>query len=209
MDDAGAVDAVGWVHEPALVELLTNVTAAISSRIRLSSGWNGRAYLKPDLRSYGITLPDRTVLIRTDAWNHPILRWRVLIHEALHCFSNSDRNSYPEYKGWEEGVVEGLQRLMRQFVIQSLGFSVNEAQFRDIERDHPFNPYIESLQALTAPLGLSEEAFYIWLLPIPLRLRPMRTWTRLRQTTGLDADQVTDLIQEANAVLRLKLGYDS
>ena len=48
-------------------------------------------------------------------------RWTTLIHESLHTFSSGYlREDYQAYRGWEEGVVEQLQRLLRFEVFHRL-----------------------------------------------------------------------------------------
>jgi hypothetical protein len=101
------------------------------------------------------------------------LRWRTLIHELLHSYSAGYNSpDYDAYRGWEEGVVEQLQRLLRQAALTRIGVAVTDAVFEDEEASHRYNPFIAALEALRAILGTQAETFYLDLLAAPIRDRP-------------------------------------
>lgn len=53
------------------------------------------------------------ILFHADLTNNP-LRWRTLLHEVLHSVSaGMTEQDYRRFRGWEEGVVEWLQRRWR------------------------------------------------------------------------------------------------
>ena len=108
-----------------------------------------------------------------------LLRWRTLLHEALHSVSAGlTEEDYRRFRGWEEGVVECLQRRWRPELLQTLGGEVPEGAFEVSERFWPLNGYLEALQALQEATGREPEMFYRDLLrtPLALRLATVRSW---------------------------------
>src|SRR5262245_59097958 len=62
-------------------------------------------------------------------------RWRTLIHEALHSISVGIRyQDYETLTGWEEGVVEWLQRCYRPEILRRLNIHVPEAVLQPLSR---------------------------------------------------------------------------
>jgi hypothetical protein len=103
--------------------------------------------------------------------DHPIGRWRTILHEALHTFTPPlTRAEYRKAVGWEEGIIEQLQRLLRQRVLAIIGITIPEESFAPIERDHHYNGYIQALERVRAALGQEPEPFYRLLrTPLPQR----------------------------------------
>lgn len=103
------------------------------------------------------------------------VRWATLIHESLHCHSAGYNGSdYRLYRGWEEGVVEQLQRLFRPQILSEIGVAVDEAVFRQAAEFHRYNRYIRVLENLRQALPQSaddQEGFYKMLLATPMRDR--------------------------------------
>ena len=103
------------------------------------------------------------------------VRWRTLIHEMLHAHSvGYNRSAFDDFPGWEEGVVEKLQRLLRPQVLERLGITIPEAVFAEEEERHEFNPYIAALETLFRLVqqpGESEVDFYVTLLSTPISQR--------------------------------------
>ena len=131
------------------------------------------------------------------------IRWATLIHESLHCHSAGyNGTDYRLYRGWEEGVVEQLQRLLRQTLLSRLGITLSEQVFWEADSRHPFNDRIEALEAIRRCLSLPEVVFYGQLLGTPIAERFSAT---LRQIRGLSAPQQKDALQifsASAAVLR-------
>lgn len=101
------------------------------------------------------------------------LRWRTEIHEALHTLSEGlTPSSYLDLTGWEEGVVEQLQRSLRPAILAKVGVEVHEAVFLTIEQGHEYNLYIASLENLRETLSLPAPEFYVRLLETPLSSAP-------------------------------------
>ena len=83
-----------------------------------------------------------------------------------------NEQDYRQFRGWEEGTAEWLQRRYRPETLRSLGVSVPEEIFAVAERFWPFNKYLDALQVLQEAAGLEAERFYRDLLRTPLALRP-------------------------------------
>ena len=95
-----------------------------------------------------------------------------MIHEALHLFSLAyTKQEYMLARGWEEGVVEQLQRLLRQEVFAALKIVVSEEIFTERDVAHEYNRYIRALEGLRELLELDAREFYLWLLATPLSER--------------------------------------
>lgn len=150
------------------------------------SRWNGRTYLARSLSFGGAAHYDGSVSISEYANVDLDLRWRTMIHEALHTFS--PQYSHPQYiaaRGWEEGVVEQMQRLLRSQVLAALRVSVDEAVIAAAEAAHSYNVYITALEDLRDRLGDSPMSFYRLLLATPLPERALV----LKRSSILLADQ--------------------
>ena len=102
-------------------------------------------------------------------------RWTTLIHEALHSLSAGYiRDDYQDFQGWEEGVVEKLQRLFRPRVLALLGITVDLEVLQQLDAEHAYNKFIsalENLRTLRQVPAEQAEAFYVDLLATPLRDR--------------------------------------
>lgn len=150
------------------------------------SRWNGKAYLARSLSFGGAAHYDGSISISEYADADPDLRWRTMIHEALHTFS--PQYSHPQYiatRGWEEGVVEQMQRLLRSQVLAALQVSVHEMALAEAEANHSYNVYITALEDLRDRLGDSPMSFYRLLLATPLPERALL----LKRSSILLADQ--------------------
>jgi len=149
----------------AIIALLREMTG-------LPSRWNGRIELVQGvnykgLKSFTCAIKINTILAGQD------LRWRTLIHEGLHSVSSGlTQPDYQQFRGWEEGVVEQLQRLLRPSILANLNIAVPEEVFTQDEDKHRFNVYIDALETLRGAVGEKDAGgFYLWLLAIPLRER--------------------------------------
>ena len=156
---------------------LTDIVAALTQLTGLPSRWSGRVELVPDAESKGRKRPIcdiqlDTVLAESD------LRWAILIHEALHSFSVGYNSSdFRQFRGWEEGVVEQLQRLLRPTILNRLRVPLADVLFHAEEEIHAFNAYIAAIESLRLLLNESEvslpkQQFYRNLLALPISERP-------------------------------------
>lgn len=102
-------------------------------------------------------------------------RWPTLIHESLHCHSAGyNGTDFRKYRGWEEGVVEQLQRLFRPRILFLLGVTAEEAAFQQSAEFHRYNRYIRVLENLRFALPQftnKPQDFYKTLLATPIRDR--------------------------------------
>lgn len=141
-------------------------------------------------------------------------RWsgRVeLVQEALHSISvGYNSNDFRQYRRWEEGVVEQLQRMFRPTILGSLGNALANDVFYAEEEAHAFNGYIAALESLR--LMLREDAsadakqeFYMDLLALPIAGRPD---SLLRVSFSLEQPQrgiFISAFSRANSVLKLRV----
>ena len=96
----------------------------------------------------------------------------TLTHEALHCVSvGFVRNDYEQAPGWEEGVVEQMQRLLRPQVLAWLSASVPLWVIAVADASHSFNPYIAALENIREVPQAENLPFYLRLLRTPIRDR--------------------------------------
>ena len=158
----------------------------VEERTGLRSRWNGEALFR---RPEEIQMMRGRHLLAEKRWNCDILvstilvgnplRWRTLLHEMLHAVSmGMNEQDYRRFQGWEEGVVEWLQRRWRPEILHELGVAPPPEVFAQAERHWPLNDYLEALQSLQEACGLTPEAFYLELLRTPLakRLATVRAW---------------------------------
>lgn len=162
------------------------VVAFVEGTTGLRSRWSGRIVILEDReiqalqgrRVLGEKQWNCDILIHAALQDNP-LRWRTLLHESLHSVcTRLNEEDYRRLQGWEEGVVEWLQRRWRPEVLQTLGVKVPEETFDLSDRFWPFNGYLEALKVLQEASGREAEAFYRDLLRTPLALRPatVRAW---------------------------------
>ena len=135
------------------------------------SRWSGRAELtdSPYIRG---AKPFRCDIVINLELSRQDERWRTLIHEMLHTFSAGYQPlDYAAFRGWEEGVVEQLQRLLRPSILTTLGLEIEESLFADIDQNHDYTEYIDALETIRETLETEATAFYASLLAVPIRDR--------------------------------------
>lgn len=189
-------------HERQVREELERLLSALGKFTGLRSNWNGALEIVPNAAFKG-KKPFSCGILIDEALVGQEIRWRTLIHECLHALSvGYVKMEYDEYPGWEEGVVEQLQRLLRPRLFSELGLAVAEDQFRDQETSHLYNGYIAALEEVRQKLEQPEVPFYISLLSTPIKNRPGFVVSLGRQ---LPADKRNDFLRSfsrANAVLK-------
>ena len=154
---------------------LRQIVQALEGNLGWRSRWNGEATLENGLFFAGAARYSGSIGISEMLFADHDLRWRTLIHEALHTFSPQYTHmTYLSARGWEEGVVEQMQRLLRPTILTSLGVIVSEEVNTAVERGHPYNKYIAPLEDLRLRLGDEAANFYRALLATPLPDRAMR-----------------------------------
>jgi hypothetical protein len=162
--------------EAQIREELRRILEIVCELTGLPSNWNGRLELVLNAEFRGRKPFTCDIQIDAELTRQPG-RWATLIHEALHAVSAGyDRSDYQAFRGWEEGVVEQLQRLFRPTVLARLGVSIDETIWQEHEANHRFNEYISALEeirrALNDPIAENPVRFYAGLLATPLRERP-------------------------------------
>jgi len=158
--------------EVTITNELHQVVAVLEKILERKSRWNGQLNIVQGVNYSGAKRYDCSIHVREDIALHADYRWRTLIHEALHSFSPAyNRFQYTLWKGWEEGVVEKLQRMLRHRVLDEIGITVLDDTLEKLEAQHPFNGYISVLDSLQVQVGLSSEHFYLLLLETELPKR--------------------------------------
>jgi hypothetical protein len=129
-------------------------------------------------------------------------RWSTLIHEALHAVSIGLTTwDYKDCRGWEEGVVEMLQRVLRQRVLAQIGIRVDEAVFQREDATHIYAPYLEALEQLRTVVGMADDQFCIALLRTPLRERPGYIRSIGLKLSGKERMRFLEIVGQARMVL--------
>ncbi len=183
-----------------LAPILTELTG-------LPSRWNGQVELGQEewfrgkkLFSCGIVI--QAQLVRSET------RWRTLIHESLHSRSAGYNSlDYNALIGWEEGVVEQAQRLLRPVVLARIGVQAEEAVFREVEADHVYNRYVDALEDLRRSLAIAQEQqidFYLKLLATPIRDRAAFAYNLGSSLIGTDRFRFLSIFSAAGDRLRTK-----
>ena len=121
---------------------LAAISGALESILGRRSRWNGEVELSDEAAVYGKALwSGGIVLNRRVAASEA--RWRTEIHEPLHTFSPGlTASAYLTLPGWEEGIVEQLQRSLRPGILARLSVRVPDEVFIAVEAGHEYNRYI-------------------------------------------------------------------
>ena len=177
----------------------------LSALLGRPSRWSGtlRLTADPDIhgaKPFGCDIVLNEKLIGDDA------RWRTLIHEMLHTFSAGYQvHDYQAFRGWEEGVVEFLQRLLRPAVLAQVAPTVNEEVFLRTEADHIYNDYIAALETLRKALKREESLFYFRLLATPIRDRPAAILSQGRSLVREEDAAFVRLFSMCDAALKKRI----
>lgn len=176
--------------QETITQEIRRVVAEVEALTGLRSRWNGSVTVWE--ASLAATLGVKPFLAKktwdcgmavVDALLGDSQRWRSLIHEALHSVSvGMNEVDYRRFTGWEEGVVEWLQRRWRRQVLLAIGLDLPEEDFAATERNWALNGYLEALETLQAGCGLEADRFYMTLIHTPLgqRLALVQAWGRSR-----------------------------
>lgn len=150
---------------------LRRIAVIIEDITGLRSRWNETVELVPEADFKGKKPFSCTILLDAALADEEV-HWRTWIHELLHAVSAGYvQSDYLTLLGWEEGVIEQLQRRMRPEVLTRLGVTVSEDIFSRAEVAHPYNRYIAALEQIRTVLEVSPETFYLDLLRTPIRDR--------------------------------------
>ncbi len=189
-------------------EELQRVRAVLEDISGVSSRWNGKLYLVENAPFYGRKPFECYIELSADL-AHDELRWRTLIHELLHSMSAG--YNQPDYNllyGWEEGVVEQLQRLFRPAILSGIGISINEQVFNTVEAEYPYNKYIAALQQIReAVREQNEVTFYLQLLQTPIKDRSAKLLQTGIAIGGEEGKRIISAVSKSRAMLERKLTW--
>ncbi len=131
-----------------LQEELEQVCRALTERLGRPLRWSGRVETTEDSRIRGAK-PFRCDIVINIGLAGKAERWRTLIHEMLHTFSAGYQPlDYVAFRGWEEGVVEQLQRILRPEILAEIGIAIEETVFAAVEAAHEYAEYMGALEAM-------------------------------------------------------------
>ena len=164
---------------------MSGIIAELERLTLLPSQWNSQIEMTPAARqafggkTFGCLIRIRADIAESEA------RWLTMIHEALHCFSEGrNADASLRYPGYEEGVVECLQMLLRQEILDALGINLAASFFVDRDANSAYTDYVNTLEAMRSALGVEEpRGFYLDLLATPLEQR----WALLREQARQDS----------------------
>ena len=189
---------------------IADITAVLTELTGLPSRWSGRVELVLEAEFKGRKRPVCDIQIDADLVTQDA-RWATLIHEALHSISAGyNSNDFRQYRGWEEGVVEQLQRTLRPAIFDKLGIALASDVFLAEEEAHAFNGYIAALESLRLMLKEStssnaKQDFYLDLLSLPIAERPDSI---VRVSFVLEQPQrgvFISAFSRANSILKIKV----
>ena len=181
---------------------LREIIAALAELISLPSRWSGRVELVPDAGFKGKKRFTCDIQIDAALASQEV-RWSTLIHEALHTISTGYvPTDYRDFPGWEEGVVERLQRVYRPAVLGRLGISVEDEVFRVSEKKHSYNKYIQALEGVRSILNVADADFYISLLQTPIRGRFGYVYGLGNKLISSERSEFIRVLSTANSVLK-------
>jgi len=188
---------------------LSDIIDAVSKIIGCSSNWSGVVRLVQDADFKGQKPFQCDILLNANLVADDS-RWRTLLHEALHSFSQGyNRDDFENFRGWEEGVVEKLQRLLRPGVLSVLAVTVEDKVFRALEERHLYNGYLEALAELQRISGQPEQQFYVDLLGTPIRDRSASVYAISRRLTEQDYKDFMLVFSRTNSVLKGEIKWNS
>ena len=185
---------------------LVRVNQWTSTYLGIQGLWKGQIVLFPKtIRFFGTKDFDCNIGVNMVLYKDP-LRWATLLHEILHSYSEGyNEESYEAFPGWEEGVVEGLQRELRPLMLPQIimGGQQTEDIIRrsQIDATHPYNPYVYSYYGIYWLLKqqrhdlsghnsgiFSIVTFFKTLLRIPLSDRRQRVFTAIEKACFSEND---------------------
>ena len=185
-----------------LHEEVRRVMEVLCELTQLPSQWSGNLELVPDADFKGRKPFNCDIQINQALALLPE-RWSTLVHEALHALSTGYfAVDFWNLPGWEEGVVEQLQRLFRAIILSRIGITVEAEVFRQDEVEHQYNIYIDALERLRAYLNIEEVTFYVNLLKTPIKQRPAYIYGLGNQLSTNKRKEFIYIYSVANSVLK-------
>ena len=178
-----------WRKEEEARDLVSQFADAIRAEAprNLPSRWNGTVDLESMAGTAGGKAQDCSIKFNKRLWNEDEYKYSTLPHEWLHSVSPlRDIMDYVRMRGWEEGPIEGMTRIMRPRILERLGKPQSIDEDARFNRDlfHPYNKYInlwkdvaDGLQYDSEVEGEPDLETFFWdVLALPLHERP--DWVR-------------------------------
>jgi hypothetical protein len=188
-----------------IISEMHSIIEVIEQLSGLPSNWNGKVILDVSLRERGTKPFSCEIVLRADLVSEAS-RWRTLIHEGFHSVSAGYLPlDFIAHRGWEEGLVEQAQRIMRSEILRKIGIEVDPAAFEEVERNHLFNEYVDALERIRNGFGSESRDFYIDLLKTPIKQRYSSLQARAMLLQGDRRIDMVRLLAEANVVLTRRM----
>ncbi len=139
-----------------VTEEVRRIVDIVEDLTSLQSRWSGKVELVENADFKG-KKPFRCDILLNALLATQLERWSTLIHEVLHTVSAGyARDDYQDFQGWEEGVVELLQRLFRARILSRLQIEVDEEFFQSVDEGHAYNNFIAALEQLRVRVGKTQ-----------------------------------------------------
>lgn len=181
---------------------LEQIMPLLSAYTGLPTRWSGVVELVDTVEFKGKKRFTCDIQIAADLAGQDV-RWLTLIHESLHAHSTGyNGTDYRLHRGWEEGVVEQLQRLLRPLLFPILGVNLSDAALREADRQHPFNDRVEALEAIRQCLPVLDLPFYLHLLSVPIAARPAAVFEQVQQLPEPQRRRALYVLSASDVVLR-------
>lgn len=181
---------------------LEQIMPLLSAYTGLPTRWSGVVELVPEADFKGKKRFTCDIQIDAALADQEV-RWLTLIHESLHCHSAGyNGTDYRLHRGWEEGVVEKLQRLLRPSLFPILGVNLTDAERREADRQHPFNDRVEALEAIRQCLPVLDLPFYLHLLSVPIAARLAAVFEQVQQLPEPHRRRALYVLSASDVVLR-------
>lgn len=191
-------------HSRILTEL-HHIQAAIELLTPLRSNWNGEIRLETIVGEKGSKPFICEIVIRPDLISKPI-RWRTMIHESFHaCSAGYNFHDYNANIGWEEGIVEKLERLFRKRILNTIGVEMDLTIFEAVDRNHPFDLFITPLEKIRVTMAREPDEFYLSMIRIPIRDRYARLVEMALRMYGSDRRNLLNTLSSVRHILEGKL----
>ena len=190
--------------EARVQQELVGIVGVLSELTGLTSRWSGEVELSQDARAFGRKPFSCQIVLAERLADQPV-RWRTPIHEALHSFSAGyNMTDYQASLGWEEGVVEQTQRLLRPEVLEKLDAQVASSVFAAVETAYSFNRYIQAIERMRVALTRDDEReFYLSLLATPINQRHNLIFAQGNRLPGEERIRFMKVFSEANSSLKV------
>ncbi len=195
----GGQQPPGPVSAAQLQQIAQRVGAELARITGTVNRWDGTVNLHGTLRGVGQKEWSCSITVLNDPslLGDPARLWPVLNHEMLHALSTGlTPTAYSTFPGWEEGLVEKLQRMIGPRALMQIGEQPCVGNWA-------YNYHIAELERLRTFLGRAERPFYLSLIRTPLAEREQLVIDMGSRLRGNKASQWQRLLASALPILRL------